>query len=150
MVFRVRPAVARYRVVWPDLSHRLVAVSLTSRRDLECVPLNSCYVAPVGQARWADALAAWLNSTWMAAIARLGAVPASGGFARFNAQVVARLPLPSSAMVDAELTALARLARRGVEVQEALDKLTARHLRLSSSAQRALREVLADRSRNRR
>ncbi|HZA99103.1 MAG TPA: N-6 DNA methylase, partial [Gemmatimonadales bacterium] len=143
-VFRSRPAVARYRVVWPDLAQRLTAVSLTSRRELECIPLNSCYVAPMSQARHADALAAWLNSSWMAAIARLGAVPASGGFARFNAQVVSRLPLPASVVVDADLSALARLASTGAQVQKELDDLAAKHLGLSSSAQHALRAVLAD------
>jgi hypothetical protein len=95
-------------------------------------------------------LGAWLNSSWIAAIARLGAVPAAGGFARFNAQVVARLPLPPSALVDAELSGLARLARTGTPVQEELDNLVAKHLHLSSSAQRGLRAILADRSRNRR
>jgi hypothetical protein len=149
-VFRARPAVAPYRVIWPDLSPRLMAVSLTSQRDLERIPLNSCYVAPVVRPAQADALAAWLNSTWMAALARLGAVPASGGFARFNAQVVGRLPLPSAALTDAKLSALARLARRGAAVQEQLDDLVAKHLGLTSSAQHALRAVLAHRSGNRR
>ncbi|HET6778477.1 MAG TPA: N-6 DNA methylase [Gemmatimonadales bacterium] len=149
-VFRVRPAVARYRVIWPDLARRLMAVSLTSRPELDCIPLNSCYVAPMSRSADADALGAWLNSSWITAIARLGAVPASGGFARFNAQVVARLPLPSSVLVDAELSGLPRLARTGAQVQDELDKLAAKHLRLSSSAQRALRAVLANRSGNRR
>jgi hypothetical protein len=121
-----------------------MAVSFTSRRDLECIPLNSCYVAPMSQRCRADALTAWLNSSWIGAIARLGAVPASGGFARFNAYVVARLPLASSALIDPDLSALARLARRGVEVQEELDNLAAKHLRLALSAQRALRAVLAN------
>lgn len=150
MVFRVRPAVARHRVIWPDLSRRLMAVSLTSRRELECIPLNSCYVAPMSRSARADALSAWLNSSWVAAIARLGAVPASGGFARFNAQVVARLPLPASALVDVELSGLSRLARTGAPVQEELDHLVAKHLRLTSTAQRALRAALADRSGSRR
>jgi hypothetical protein len=86
----------------------------------------------------------------MGAIARMGAVPASGGFARFNAQVVSRLPLPASVLVDADLTALARLASTGGQVQKELDDLAAKHLRLSSSAQRALRAVLAHRPDNRR
>jgi hypothetical protein len=150
MVFRARAAIARYRVVWPDLAQRLMAVSLTSSRELECIPLNSCYVAPMSRAGDADALAAWLNSSWIAAIACLGAVPASGGFARFNAQVVSRLPLPFSVLVDADLSALARRAAMGGQVQKELDDLVAKHLCLSSSAQRALRAVLADRPGNRR
>jgi hypothetical protein len=142
-VFRVRPAVARYRVVWPDLALRLKAMALTSRLDLERIPLNSCYVAPLSSAMGADALAAWLNSTWIGAVARLAAVPASGGFARYNAQVVAHIPLPDSALQDRGLTRLARMGRSGTAVQEDLDDLAARHLGLSSSAQGALRAVLA-------
>jgi hypothetical protein len=149
-VFRARPAVARYRVVWADLARRLTALSFTTKRDLERIPLNSCYVAPLKNAAEADALAAWLNSTWVRAVARLGAVPASGGFARFNAQAVARLPLPGSALTDPRLTRLARAARTGEWVQEQLDVTVAQHLELSSPAQRALRGALADSARDRR
>jgi len=150
VVFRARPAVARYRVVWPDLARRLTAAPLTSRLDLQCIPINSCYVAPLSQAERAEALAAWLNSTWIGALARVGAVPASSGFARFNAQVVARLPLPSSAMVDPSLSQLARRARSGAPVQQDLDTLVAKHLGLSTSAQRALRSVMAAAASHRR
>jgi hypothetical protein len=141
-LFRVRPAVARYRVVWPDLARRLSAVALTSRSDLQRIPLNSCYVAPVGSAIQADTLAAWLNSTWIGAIARIGAVPASGGFARFNARTVARLPLPHAALRDPALAQLGRMARAGVTIQGELDQLAARHLNLSKSAQSLLRAVV--------
>jgi hypothetical protein len=141
-IFRARPAVARYRVVWSDLARRLTAAALVSRHDLQRIPLNSCYVAPAVSAMRAHAVAAWLNATWIRAIARAGAVPASGGFARFNARVVARLPLPSSALTDPALARLARVARSGVAVQEDLDDLVARHLGLSSSAQKKLRAVV--------
>jgi adenine-specific DNA-methyltransferase len=149
-VFRARTAVAPYRVVWADLARRLRAASLTTRRDLERIPLNSCYVAPLRTAAEADALAAWLNSTWVGATARHGAVPASGGFARFNAQVVARLPLPDSALSDARLTRLARAARSGKEVQGDLDAIVAQHLGLSSSAQSALRAAVVESAGHRR
>lgn len=144
-VFRARPAVARYRVVWSDLARNLVAAALTSASDIARIPLNSCYVAQVSIPKRAHALAAWLNSTWIGAVARLGAVPASGGFARFNAQTVARLPLPVSVVNDPALTRLARLGRSGLAVQPEVDDITARHLGLSISAQSALRAVL-DRS----
>jgi hypothetical protein len=143
-VFRARPAIARYRVVWADLARRLTALSFTTRRDLDRIPLNSCYVAPMRNAAEADALAGWLNSTWIRATARLGAVPASGGFARYNAQAVARLPLPSSALTDRGLARLARAARSGTTVQEQLDEIVARHLGLSSLAQGALRATVAN------
>ena len=141
-LFRVRPALARYRVVWSDLARRLTALALISRSDLERIPLNSCYIAPVGSASRANALAAWLNSTWIRAIARLGAVPAAGGFARFNAQVVSRLPCPRSVLADATLADLGKNGRTGALIQTDLDELAARHLGLSRSAQSALRAVV--------
>ena len=141
-VFRTRAAVARYRVVWPDLARRLTAVALTSKREGKRIPLNSCYVAPVRSASRAHALAAWLNSTWIRALARLRAVPASGGFARFNADVVSALPLPDVALVDPTLTRIGRAGRAGAPIQDELDRLTARHLSLCPSDQSALRAVV--------
>jgi hypothetical protein len=141
-VFRARPAVARYRVVWADLARRLVAVPLITTPELELIPLNSCYVAPVQDAARALALAGWLNSTWLRAAARAGAVPASGGYARFNAEVVGRLPLPDSALTNPDLIRLSRAGREGIEVQAEIDALVATHLALSSSAQSALRGVV--------
>jgi hypothetical protein len=142
MVFRAGPATARYRVVWADVARRPVAVALNTTSDLELIPLNSCYVASVTSAAEAQCLAAWLNSSWIGAAARLGAMPASGGFARFNAEVVARLPLPDTALADAGLARLAQAGRAGEAVQEELDALVARHLGLSTSAQDALRSVV--------
>jgi hypothetical protein len=150
VVFRARPAVARYRVVWADLARRLAAATLSTAGDVDRIPLNSCYVAPVQSGAKAQAITAWLNSTWLRAAARLGAVPASSGFARFNAQVVARLPLPDSALADPGLSRLARAGRAGAVVQEELDDLVSRHLGLSSSAQSALRAVLVGATGDRR
>ncbi|HVD33679.1 MAG TPA: hypothetical protein VNC19_08895, partial [Gemmatimonadales bacterium] len=140
-VFRTQPAVARYRVVWADLARRLVAVALSKPPDREHIPLNSCYVAPMPTGAQAERLAAWLNSTWLRAAARTGAVPAASGFARFNAQVVARLPLPDGVLADGRLSRVAREGRAGRAVQEELDDIVARHLGLSAAAQRALRSV---------
>jgi len=141
-VFRARPAVARHRIVWADLARALTAAPLTSGADLERIPLNSCYVASARSVAEADRLAAWLNSTWLRAAARLRAVPAAGGFARFNAGTVAALPLPPAVCADPELARLARAARLGAEVQEELDEVAAGHLNLSSAARRALRAVV--------
>ena len=149
-VFRARPAVARYRVVWSDLTRELVATALISRRELEVIPLNSCYVAALPNAARALALAAWLNSTWIRAAARAGAVPASSGYARFNAEVVSRLPLPNPALTNIDLIRLSRAGRAGMNVQADIDALVARHLALSSSAQSALRDLVDRFSGNRR
>jgi hypothetical protein len=142
-VFRARPAVAHYRVVWADLARRLVAAALSKPRDRAYIPLNSCYVAPVRSSVEGERLAAWLNSTWLRALARIGAVPAASGFARFNSQVVARLPLPVSVLTDPRLSRITGEGRSGRAVQEELDDIAAEHLGLSPSSQSALRSVLA-------
>ena len=149
-LFRTRSAVARYRVIWSDLARRLVAATLVTTRERELIPLNSCYAVTVSSADRAHALAAWLNSTWLRAAARAVAMPAAGGYARFNAEVVGRLPLPNLALLDSNLVRLSRAGRRGLAVQDEIDDLVAAHLALSSSAQSALRHVVDGPTGNRR
>ncbi len=149
-LFRVGPAVARHRVIWPDLARDLLAAALTGPGDEALVPLNSCYVAPMPSALAAACLAAWLNSTWMRAAARAKAVPAASGFARFTAGTVERLPLPSGALSDPHLAALADAGRRGEQVQSDLDALVARHLDLGPGARSALLGSAGRRTTNRR
>ena len=141
-VFRVGAAIAPYRVVWADLGRTLMAAALTTKGDLQNIPLNSCYVAAAKSATQAERLAACLNSTWLRAIARLSAVPAAGGFSRFNAKTIALLPLPLSTADDPALPHLAQQGRAGAVVQGELDQLLARHLGLSSNSQNALRRVV--------
>jgi hypothetical protein len=142
-LFRTQAATARHRVVWTDLARRLTACQLTGQRDTGVIPLNTCYVAAAGSRCEAERLAAWLNSTWIRALAQIGAVPASGGFRRFSAGVVARLPLPPSVVEDAELSAIARAGRRGRHAQEELDDIAARHLGLSEADRRTLGPTVA-------
>jgi len=149
-LFRVGPATSEYRVVWADLARDLAATALTAPGDERLVPLNSCYVAPMESGHAAACLAAWLNSSWMRAAARAGAVPAASGFARFNAGTVGRLPLPPSALADTGLFALAEAGRRGEPIQGDLDDLTARHLDLSARDRGALLRFLAGRAPHRR
>jgi hypothetical protein len=149
-LFRTHAAASVHRVVWSDLARRLTACALTGRRDAGRVPLNTCYVAPTRTAQEAERLAAWLNSTWIRAVARIGAVPAAGGFHRYAAGVVSRLPLPGSVTADAELAALARAGRRGEAVQEALDDIAAGHLGLSGPDRAALGRIVADGAADRR
>jgi len=149
-LFRTRAATAQHRVVWPDVARQLSAVALTAGHDAERIPLNSCYIAPVRSASQAHALAAWLNCTWIRAVARVRAVPASGGFARFNAQVVGGLPLPDGALADPTLSRLGRAGQGGESVQDELDRITAQRLSLSPLAQRALRAAVDGASNNRR
>ena len=149
-VFRVRPAIAKHRVVWSDLARQLTAAALTTRSDLDQIPLNSCYVTVMKSVVEAERLTACLNSTWLKTVARLGAVPAASGFARFNAQTIARLPLPHSAFADSVLSRLAQEGRAGTLMQEELDEAVAGHLGLSGDAQNALRAVVDSAARHRR
>ncbi len=149
-LFRVGAATAKHRVVWADLARDLTAVALTAPGHERLVPLNSCYVAAMESGRAAACLAAWLNSSWIRAAARAGAVPAASGFARFTAGTVGRIPLPPSALTDPDLAVLSDAGRRGEPIQGDLDDLTARHLHLSASDRAVLLRFLASRAPNRR
>jgi len=137
-LFRVRPAVSAHRVVWPDLARRLSALPLTGPGASGIVPLNSCYLLSVPRRTIALALTAWLNTTWLRAAARAVADAAASGFARFNARIVADLPLPPSVLDDPRLPALTERGARGEPIQEELDAVAAEHLALTPRARRIL------------
>ena len=131
---RTGPASAAHRVVWADLSRHLAAVRLPSR----FVPLNSCYLAVAPDADAAGRLTAWLNSTWIGVLARLGADPARGGFARFNARTVGALPWPAAASRD---RSLCTFSSDVPDVRSALDLRVAELLGLDAGDRRALRPL---------
>ncbi len=137
-LFRVRAAVAPHRVAWSDLARQLSATMLSGAGSNETIPLNSCYLIALPDHRSALALCAWLNSTWIRVAARATADPAASGFARFNARVVAELPLPSKALDDATLADLALRATRGDTIQEELDAVVAEHLSLEAGVRAVL------------
>jgi hypothetical protein len=127
-LFRTALAFAPHRVLWPDLGRGLAAAV----PDPDMVPLNTVYGIATRDAADSAALAAWLNSRWVTALARLVADPARGGFRRFNARVVGELPVPrSSAPVWAELAV--RGSRR-----EPADDLVADALELDHGDRRTL------------
>lgn len=137
-LFRTRPASARFRVVWPDLERRLSAVPLVTNPHAGMIPLNTCYVLPVRDGPTAIRLAAWLNSTWCRTLAAMVADPASGGFRRFNARVVASLPAPLALFGDRELLELGKAGLAGNLSQETLDDRTATLLGLTAVERLAL------------
>ena len=77
-------------------------------------------------------MAALFNSRWLTALARLVADPARGGFRRFNAHVVAGLPIPPLGS-----PVWAELARRGA-AREPADDLVADAFNLDDTDRRAL------------
>jgi hypothetical protein len=149
-LYRTRAATSPHRVVWPDLARRLTACALTGRGGIARVPLNTCYVARADTAETARRLTAWLNSTWIRAVAFAGAVPAAGGFHRFSARTVGCVPLPSPVLADPELSTIARAGRRGEDVQDTLDDVAARHLELAAPDRLALRRLVAGGAADRR
>lgn len=141
-LFRVESGARVPRVVWADLAPRLGAACLLSEADLDLVPLNSCYVIRCVSPREALALTAWLNSTWVRALARTGADVASGGYARFNARSVGGIPLPPGSTTDPCLVSLARRAIAGEALQEELDAVTGDRLGLTDGERGLLAEMV--------
>jgi hypothetical protein len=137
-LFRVGPAVAAHRVVWPDVARRLTALALSGADGHDVIPLNSCYVMPVPRREVALAVTAWLNSTSLRALARAVADAAASGFARFNARIVSDLPLPATVLDDGRLVLLAERGAAGEEIQEELDAVAAEHLALTPRSRRIL------------
>ena len=88
------------------------------------------------------AIAAWLNSAPIRALARLSAEPAANGYARYRAGNVGSVPLPGSALDSAEL---ARIAGRGWSdtVAAELDELAAQHLGLTRVEREAIDAFIA-------
>ncbi len=131
-LFRTRAATAPHRVAWSDLARRLAAVALGPG---EPIPLNSCYVIPVACASTMHALTAWLNSTWIGALARVRAEPAANGYARFAGRAVGSLPLPAEGQQWRHLAELgaARCDVRGnsIEIDRAIDDEVAGALNIS-------------------
>ncbi len=145
-LFRTRAATSSHRVVWADLARELTAAALTDPKDAGLLPLNTCYVAVAESKSEADRLAGWLNCTWIRIAARMAAVPAASGFARFAGNTIGRLPLPTGVLADPHLGALAIAGRGGKAIQHDLDDLTARHLGLSAPDQDAIRSLVAARA----
>jgi hypothetical protein len=134
---RTVPASARHKVAWADVARRLEAVAIPAG----VVPLNSCYFAIAPDRATLLALTAWLNSTWLRALASLGADPARGGFARFNARTVGALPWAPGAGGDPGLIEAALAAERTSEVPDAIpeiDAIVADHLGLGRRERRLL------------
>src|SRR6266550_802965 len=133
-LFRIALADAPCRVIWPDLARRLAAVVPASG----LVPLNTVYGIATRAADDAYALAALFNSRWLTALARLSADPARGGFRRFNARVVRRLPLPPAN--PAVWRALADQGRANVSDDDAIADM----YQLEAADRRALDASAAD------
>ena len=137
-LFRVHAALAAHRVVWSDLARQLSAVALVGREAADLVPLNTCYVIATPGGPDALTLAAWLNSTWLRAIAALVAQPAAGNYHRFSAATIGSLPLPATVARDERLPGIAVRMATGTPLQAELDAIAADHLGLDDADRQAL------------
>jgi len=146
MLFRTRAASAPHRVIWADVARRLEAAPLSGPLGARLIPLNTCYVLSARDEPMALRLAAWLNSTWCRAAAAAVADPASSGFARFNARVVASLPCPPAALGDSMLLDLGRAGVAGRLSQEELDERCATLLDLGQTERDALAKLAGQRA----
>jgi hypothetical protein len=133
-LFRTGLGIAPFRVLWADLARELAAVVPPP----DIVPLNTVYGLATRTADDAHALAALLNTRWCTALARLAADPARGGFRRFNARVVAGLPLPTT-----DEHAWGVLVEHGRR-REPADALTAELFRLDANDRRVLERLVPD------
>lgn len=144
-LFRVRAAVARWRVVWADIARRPEAVVLDVTGASEAVPLNSCYVAAAPDRVTALAIAAVLNSTYAHACVSATADEARGGYRRVNARVAGRLPIPTARRARRTLATLAARYHRGtVRDQLTLDRAVAAALDLPAATCDALAALARD------
>ncbi len=121
-LFRTRGALDPHRAAWPDLARALVATPLIGALR-RAVPLNSCYLASMPTREALLAVVAWLNTPLVRAIARAASSEASGGFRRFNATVVGRVPFPIAACANPALVELARAGMGGAACDGDLDAL---------------------------
>lgn len=141
-LFRASAGGATPRVVWSDLAPRLEAACLVGPAASNFVPLNTCYLVRCASPELALALCAWLNSTYIRAVARAAADPANGGFARFNARAVGAVPLPPGALDTPRLVVLAHRGLAGEAVQDELDDYVGDSLDLGPEERRILAEVV--------
>jgi hypothetical protein len=129
-LFRTEAATAPHRVIWSDLAR---ALAPTASLPPDAVPLNSCYVIATRDAASATALARWLGTTWLRALAQLAAEPAASGHHRFGARAVGGLPLPDD------------FVELGVEKPACAELWAADLLELTVAERELLRDVATNR-----
>jgi hypothetical protein len=93
-VHRVYPESLGHRVVWRDIGERLAAVYLPPVREGGPLVLNSAYLIGVDGARQGLRFSAWLCSVPSRFAAAVTAERALGGYRRFMARNVGRVPIP--------------------------------------------------------
>lgn len=151
-LFRIRRGGFGHRVVWRDISRVLEATPLVPVADGGAVHLNTCYAVHVPNRAAALRLALWLNLEPARFVARALAEPARGGFRRYLAGNVGRIPVPSAVVTDEgtdsqELLAFAKQlagGRAASTVWTAANALAARLVGVSPEECARMRSHLAE------
>lgn len=126
------------KVVWKDLSRGMRAAVVPESvvvggRNVPVVPNQTLYFVDCGDEGEAHALAAYLNSRIVRALALVGAEPAKDDHQRYYASHVALLPCPEVVTNDErwrELAAIGRKAARALD-RDRLDDVVRDLLRIS-------------------
>lgn len=140
---RVRAELLGHRVAWPDIARLLQAVPLAPVREGGPLLLNTCYyVATAGSAE-AQLIARWLQTAPLRAVARWQSERALSGYRRYNADAVARLPLPAALLDRARPIAQRFAALRPADTDLA-DTLACQLLGLSPTHLALLRRFVAE------
>jgi hypothetical protein len=144
-IFRL-PHPAACRVFWPDLCRRPVAAVLESCGVPGAIPLNTCYTLGSEDRDTALVVAAVFNSVWCAALARVSADEARGGYRRINLRMAGSFPIPPFGASAPPLASLSAAAHEGNGVSaDDLDDAVADAFGLSRSVRRILRSIAANR-----
>lgn len=151
-LFRVDERALGWRVVWRDLAPQLQATWLPPLAEGGPLALNSTYLIAVNDRQQAVRLAAWLNTTLARFVAVSSSEHALGGYRRFGASHMQRIPWPT-AFTEDRLSPMAirfqELAEQWTNnpgdesVYESLDALAARLMGLTGSQWAILRRAAA-------
>lgn len=144
-LFRTKSVLGAHRVVWRDIARFPQAVALDETDAADAIPLNTCYVVSLHDRATALAVAAVLNSTWAAALARVMTDEAQNGYRRINARLAGSLPIPESPKARDRLAELSLLAHQKADVSHRdIDEAVADSLGLDTATRRTLRALAAD------
>jgi hypothetical protein len=144
-LFRVRAGIMPNRVVWADVARTATAAVLAYAAP-DAVPINTCYVSAAPDDESALAIAATINSAWGRVLVHAVADEARGGYRRFNARAVGRVPVPVAGAARRRLAALARSAHTTHDVDtHEIDEAVADALGLSREVRATLRALADDR-----
>jgi hypothetical protein len=146
-LFRVRAEALGHRVVWRDLSRRLEACALKPVLDGGPVALNTAYTLAASDRAQALRIAAWLNTDAARLVAQTGADAALGGYRRFFASNVGRIPMPSVVQTGegrfgAALNRLASTLHDNADCADSLGALGELSCELLGISQRDVKEAL--------